>query len=574
MHFNIKTSLWSLLLWVSFAEGGALSSRDSANNCRSIPGDKSWPSVDAWNALNQTVGGRLVATVPIGAPCHESYNGIPTYSESQCDALRNVWYLPETHLPSSSSPMAYTFSNNSCNPWLDADVPCTIGYQVAYAINVTTAGDIAAGIKFAKDNNIRLVVRNTGHDYLGRSTGAHGLAIWTHYFNSMKQITYKGTGYNGTALKLGAGVRAIDVYTFAGQHGLQVVGGNCPTVGLAGGYSAGGGHGPLASKHGLGADQVLEYEVITAEGQTLTANSEQNTDLFWALRGGGGGTYAVVLSATVKAFPDTYASTVILAVNDNGTNTDTIYTFLGGFLTGTIPNLVDAGVYALFTLTPVGFEMTPAFAPGMHKDELDSLLQPALKDLESLGLEYEYSLSENTTFLAAYESLPAQWNVSDYNTGGRLIGRDVVFNQTDELVAAIRNIGSQTLFSGVCLNVSKSVSSPDDVAVNPYFRESLFNAFFGVAINYTDPVANQATLDQITNVLTPPLAALTPGGGGAYINEADSQQPDFQSVFYGAHYPKLLDIKKKYDPDSLFYVKTGVGSDAWEEQLDGRLCRA
>jgi hypothetical protein len=86
------------------------------------------------------------------------------------------------------------------------------------------------------------------------------------------------------------------------------------------------------------------------------------------------------------------------------------------------------------------------------------------------------------------------------------------------------------------------VSSPDDVAVNPYFRKSLFNAFFGVAVNYTDAKSNQATLDLITNDLTPPLAALTPGGG-TYINEADSQQPGFQSVFYGTHYAKILGIK-------------------------------
>jgi hypothetical protein len=81
--------------------------------------------------------------------------------------------------------------------------------------------------------------------------------------NSLEQITYRGAAYSGPAVKVGAGAHAIDAYRYAASRGLHVVGGNCPTVGLAGGYSQGGDHGPLASKHGLGTDQVLEYEVIS-----------------------------------------------------------------------------------------------------------------------------------------------------------------------------------------------------------------------------------------------------------------------------------------------------------------------
>ncbi|KAI0202864.1 FAD-binding domain-containing protein [Astrocystis sublimbata] len=573
MRFNVKNGSWLLLLWASVTASRTISSGNSSDRCRSIPGDKSWPKTPEWQALNKTVEGRLIATVPIAAPCHDSFQGTPTYDEDQCATLRNVWFLPETHLPSSSSPMAYTFSNDTCNPWLAPDTPCTIGYHVAYAINVTSVSDIQAGLHFANNHNVRLVTRNTGHDYLGRSTGAHALGLWTHNLKTIEQITYQGADYDGVALKIGAGVMAIDAYTFASSHGLQVVGGNCPTVGLAGGYSQGGGHGPMASKRGLGADQVLECEIITADGKLLTANSVTNSDLFWAIRGGGGGTFGIVVSMTIKAFPDTYASASFITINDNGTNTDAIYEFLGKFITGTIPNLVDAGVYALFSLTPEGFGMNPAFAPGMHQEELDTLMRPAIDAMESLNLQYEYSSFENTSFLAAYQALPAQWNVSDYNTGGRLVTRDAAFNETDALVQAIRNIGSRTLFTGVCFNVSKSVKSPDDVAVNPYFRKSLFNIFFGVPINYTDDAANRATLNEITNELTPPIAALLPNGG-AYLNEADVQQPDFQSVFYGDHYPRLLKIKKQYDPSSLFYTPTGVGSEVWEEQPSGRLCKA
>ncbi|TAQ86932.1 hypothetical protein B7494_g4739 [Chlorociboria aeruginascens] len=560
-----------LFLLAITANGHLTRSSNISDGCRSIPGDISWPNSADWNALNKTVGGSLIATIPIGAPCHRFFSNIPTYDEEKCNALRNVWFLPETHLPSSSSPMAYSFSNNSCNPWLEPDAPCTIGDHIVYAINATSPSDLQHGVAFAERHNIRLSIRNTGHDYLGRSTGAHALAIWTHNLKSLEVVEYDNANYTGPAIKIGAGVLAIDAYTFASANGFMVVGGNCPTVGIAGGYTQGGGHGPLASSHGLGADQVLEWEVITADGTLVTANSTHQPDLFWALRGGGPGTYGVVVSMTVKAYPDTYASSAYFTVLDNGTNTDTIYQAIGEFLK-VLPSIVDAGIYALWVVEPAGFFLMPAFGPGLHQDELDNILQPALEVLTDLNLDYEYSSSENATFLATYEALTSNWNVSDYNTGGRLIPRDLVSNNTDAVVQAIRNIGSQTLFSGVSFNVKNAVSSPDEVAVNPYFREALFNVFMGVAVNYTDWAVNIAGEDAITDYFLPPLEALTPNGG-AYMNEADFQQPDFQSVFYGTHYEKLLSIKQKYDPDDVFYVKTGVGSDAWEEQPDGRLCR-
>ncbi|KAF7956664.1 hypothetical protein EAE96_003998 [Botrytis aclada] len=547
--YHASGILLSLLLLLATAVNCHRIVPRTSDRCRPIPGDASWPGPADWAALNKTVGGRLIATIPIGAPCHMFFSPftgtmIPTYNKEECNALQNVWFLPETHLSSSSSPMAYSFSNNSCNPWLEPDVPCTIGDHVVYAINATGHSDIQRGLGFTRRHNIRLVIRNTGHDYLGRS--------------------------NGSAVKVGAGVHAIDAYTFANLHDLVVVGGNCPTVGLAGGYSQGGGHGPLASTHSLGADQVLEWEVVTVNGTLLTANSTHYADLFWALRGGGGGNYGVVVSMTVKAFPDTYASSAYFTILDNGTNTDTIDEAIGGFLT-VLPNIVDAGVYALWVVEPAGFFLMPAFVPGLHKEELDTIMQPTLSILSSLNLDYQYTSSESSTFLSAYEALTSNWNVSDWNTGGRLIPRDTASNKTQELVAAIRNIGSQTLFSGVSFNVKNAVSSPDEVAINPYFRETLFNVFSGVAINYTDWPANIAGENEITDDLLTPLEALTPNGG-AYMNEANFQQPDFQSVFYGVHYERLLGIKRAYDPNDVLFVNTGVGSDRWEEQRDERLC--
>ncbi|RWA13037.1 hypothetical protein EKO27_g2078 [Xylaria grammica] len=510
--------------------------------CRSFPGDPSWPSDDIWADLNNTVHGRLIAAAPIAAPCHTSVFGQPNalFNEDVCATLRDNWFFPETHLPSPSSPMAYAFSNNSCNPFLDDSTPCTIGSHPVYVVNATSSGDFQAAIRFARDHNIRLVVRNTGHDYLGKSTGAHSLTLWTHHMKSIQLLKYQSTQYTGPAIKVGAGVEGMEAYKFAASHDLVVVGGNCPTVGFVGGFTQGGGHGPLASKYGLSADQVLEWEVVTSSGEVVTASATQNNDLFWALRGGGGGTFGVVSSLTVKAFPDAQTSLATMAI------------------------LNDAA--------PFGFMISPAIAPGLAAAKLDDLIQPFITRLNNLGLEHQYYFTGYPTFIESYEALQliSSWNVSDYNVGSRLIPRDLATQNPEALVEAIRYISSKTIMSGVSYNLKSSGLAPGDVAVNPYLRQALFSATVGTPIDYANWTATKLAQDMITNDLLPSLEKLTPGGA-AYLNEADFQQPNFQRTIYGDHYEKLQSIKRKYDPEGIFYAVTAVGSEDWVETEDGRL---
>ncbi|KAI0378466.1 hypothetical protein F5Y04DRAFT_290892 [Hypomontagnella monticulosa] len=163
--------------------------------------------------------------------------------------------------------------------------------------------------------------------------------------------------------------------------------------------------------------------------------------------------------------------------------------------------------------------------------------------------------------------------MSGYNTGGRLIPRELVEDDasTEALVGAIRSIASRAIMSGVAFNVSHAVSAPDEVAANPYFRKTIFSAVVGAPIDYTDWAANQATQNSMTLDLLPALNSITPNGG-VYLNEAGYQAPDFARTFYGGHYKRLLAIKQKYDPDGILYAKTAVGSESWEQRLDGRLC--
>lgn len=540
------------------------------SSCRCFPGDACWPKPADWDAFNRTLGGKLVATIPIAATCNTEF--FPPYDAQKCESLRNVFFFPETHIESSSSIMAPFFTNNSCNPFLPAGIPCTLGNYVSYAVKASDASDFQETVSFTRKHNIRLVIRNTGHDYNGKSTGAGAVSIWTHSIKSMEVKDYQSGFYSGKALKMGAGVEVYEAYEFADSKGLTVVGGNCPTVGLVGGYSQGGGHGPLASKFGLAADQVLEWDVVTGTGQLLTATPHQNQDLYWALCGGGGGTYGAVVSMTAKAYQSRIVSSANMTFPNTGSNADEFYDVVATLLKS-LPAMADAGVVVIWLITPQAFIMMPATAPGLGKADLDELFLPTIDKLSEHGIPYEYLSREFPTFLQSYRAMNTPWNVSQNQVGGQLIPRSLVEKNNDALVAAIRNIiDSGALFSGVSFNVAHSVSSPDAVGANPYWRESIFSAVLGTPYSFTDEGANFRYRQLMTNELLPQLGRLTPNPA-AYLNEADFLQPNWKTVFYGSHYDALNKIKAKYDPEDRFYALTAVGSDRWAQQQDGRLCQ-
>lgn len=142
----------------------------------------------------------------------------------------------------------------------------------------------------ARKNNIRLIVKNSGHDYLGRSSAPNALSIWVHHMKGIKEHpdgfspTNCNVAIDGLAITAGAGTQMLEAYRATALFNRTVVGGNGRTVAL-GGFMTGGGHSILAPHYGMAADQVLEMELVTPGGDIAIANECQNTDLFWAMRG-------------------------------------------------------------------------------------------------------------------------------------------------------------------------------------------------------------------------------------------------------------------------------------------------
>lgn len=541
-----------------------------SQSCYCFPGDSCWPTAKTWDSFNKTIGGRLIETVPIASVCHGT-----SYNAAQCSILRDNWNFPQTHLPSSSSVMAPLFSNDSCNPFTTPESPCTLGNYVRYAVRAKEASDVRKALQFAKKNNIRFVIRNTGHDYNGKSTGAGALSVWTRDLNTIELVkSYRSLGYNGRALKLGAGVEVQAAYAFAAEQNGIVVGGNCPTVGIAGGLSQGGGHGPLATKFGLAADQVLEWDVLTASGETITASPKKNSDLYWALCGGGPGTYGVVLSMTVKLHASTSVSAAKLSFASpaDQAGSDNFWGAIKTFAQS-LPAMVDAGLQVTFTLVPGAFIVSPATGVGVSRDTTDKLFNATLSKLDAAAIPYQYSSQEYASFLDSYKAnnLPGA-NVSDSILGGRMLPRSSVGADIDTFIASLKAISaSNYLFAGIGLDVSQTPASK--VAANPYWRKTLIVGVLGTFFNYADYNANLEAQKFMTTTLMPQLDKLTKGEPAAYVNEANFLEPNWQQVFYGTHYRQLDQIKRKYDPQDTFYALGAVGSDRWVQQAGGKLCR-
>ncbi|MFD5881294.1 FAD-binding oxidoreductase, partial [Streptomyces yangpuensis] len=165
-------------------------------------------------------------------------------------------------------------------PRYDAVVPAAVAYPAH-------AGDVAVCLDFARRESVAVVPRGGGHSYAGWSTRAGALVLDT---GAMAAVTIEGDG-----VRIGAGARLGDVHAALAGRGLSVPTGLCPSVGIAG-LTLGGGLGLASRAYGTTADRLTGVRVVTADGtvREVCADRDRDPDLFWALRGGGGGNFGVV----------------------------------------------------------------------------------------------------------------------------------------------------------------------------------------------------------------------------------------------------------------------------------------
>ncbi|KAJ5692322.1 hypothetical protein N7462_001745 [Penicillium macrosclerotiorum] len=570
----------------TFGNGTTLSTR-SRSECKVFPGDALWPAKWVWSLFDELLGGALIKTVPLAAPCYSSW---PEYDSDKCDTITDDWTNSNLHAADPASVMWPLYEGRTCLPTTNASATCTVGGYSSYAVNVTNVAQIQLAVNFARNAGLRLVVKNTGHDFSGKSTGAGALGIWTHHLKQIDYIkNYRSSSYQGPAVKMGAGVQAFEIYEKANELGFTVVGGEGKTVGVAGGYVLGGGHSPLSSVYGLAADQVLALEVVLASGRFVTVTEESDPDLFWAIRGGGGGTYGVVTSVISRVHPKigVTVSTFNFATSTS-VSADTFWAGVRAYMER-FAEYADAGTYAYFWVLNTGtdsfeFLMNPFFAVNHTVAEYNALVQPWYDDLEALGISFTPNSTYYDNFYDAWSAgFPLETVASSVMmTGSRLFPR-ANWESTDSFNATFKALRS-TVSEGYALLAfnmkAELVDGYPASSANPAFRKTLLHAITSTSWDSDSSDATIKTkMDYFTNTILGEWRATCPDAG-AYMSEADILEPDFQQAFYGSNYARLYKLKQRYDPSSLFYVPTGVGSENWTvdskdglPDQNGRLCR-
>ncbi|EFY84435.1 FAD binding domain protein [Metarhizium acridum CQMa 102] len=586
------------LLWA------AVSSTAAALECKCKPSESCWPSELDWSSFNNSISGRLLKTVLPASVCYKSD---PQYNADQCSEVVANWTTAAFHSNNPVSLHGQQWANNSC----DAVYPngtslggdplagsrgCSLGRYPPYVVNATDAADVQAAVKFAKRWNLRLNVKNTGHGSY-RSAAPNSLSIWTHnlkgftfHEKSTPQCESSKKHCNGEprmAVTIGAGEQDDDLFQAAAKHNAAVVGGTNKDVGFLG-WSLGGGHGWLTSEFGNGADNYLEAKVVTPNGDLVVANENRNSDLFWALRGGGGGTVGIVVEATIKAWPMPQATVWTLSINNKNTNCTSCWWDLMARVHSYLPDLKKGGFQGNYYFSgPPSSEALSFFGLFFLYNKPNGTAESLIKPLMSyLGTANETAdavskLSWSPSWIDVYNSFPDVGGAggSGGATTSRLLPARSLTEDPELLARTLELVGPSATrrrggISSSSVSGSMALSSVDvDNALHPAWREAVVHLVVSESWRDDLPYAQtRAVQDEVTNVLGAALRRLAPASG-AYLNEADAYEPNWADAFWGPKYPKLRAIKKKYDPNAMLWCLRCPGSEDWYEDVDGSLCR-
>ncbi|KAJ7025627.1 FAD-binding domain-containing protein, partial [Mycena alexandri] len=481
--------------------------------CRNVPGSPGYPQAATWNAFNATISGRLVSAVPSAKFCADRLGGC-TDAEWSSALFRNT-------IPGAM---------------ISGDVPL-------YSVEVQTVTDIQAAVKFASRHNLRVAIKSSGHDSSGRSTTApQSLLIHTNKLSSI------------------SGVHMNDLYQQGKANGRITVGATAATVCAAGGY---------APAFGLGADNVLEFHIVVASGELLQVNSVSNSDLFYALRGGGAGSWGVIVSASFRTFP-TFNSTralITLSATDN--------TAMAALATLHAKHIFDldatrSGGYFYLHRDPTttASSMTlESFLINQTVAQSEAILAPFLTAAQALP---NITIASSTYTSALINDLLF---IADDNGGNNLVGGSrlipaATYRNSPETVGKVYqqllDSGAQAWVINFFCQVADNAHI--DSAVTPAWRTAKTHIILSNQWLDSIPLDQiDAARSRFKRIQLPILEQLSGPNAGSYSNEADVMEADFQTTFYGPNYRKLSAIKSKYDPNDLFIVTTGVGSERWDE---------
>jgi len=518
----------------------------SAFKAYNSPECLSWPSHETWT---EDLADTLSETAALHGPFPDGY-----YKE-ECEGLGANAYV----ISSAGHGIcmhAHACQHEFCREQYSQDLP-------AYILEAKEETDIQKALKFCREHNIQVTVKTTGHSYHGASTAKNSLLIWMANFKKDGSITDNYESCDGTfhhaIMSINGGETWNDVIEAVGPE-YHVVTGGGRTVSAAGGWLMGSGLSFSGRKYGLGVDNVLEFEIVLADGSLVTANACQNQDLFWALRGGGGGTWGIVTRVLYKLHP-----VVPITITDwfiggwenasPESATTTLSTWLkfwieassnldprfGGFWN-------SAGIHLIFAGTRE--EANEAFL-NQFQDWYNDVLLPKAGFIPFLfGALSPFEVTSQTSSWYEYRGGKDAYNnpaLTDAtgtsykgaeNVYARLVPLETLQEDPQGLHDLLFDLASNLqlgetnyILGGVISDVGDDATS-----VHPALRRAAWNIFT------FSPDAYNKILDFLPNEIT-----------GACFNHHSPIEPNWRDALWGKQqYAKLLGLKEKFDPDRVF----------------------
>lgn len=423
--------------------------------------------------------------------------------------------------------------------------------------------DVALCLAFAQDNGVRVAPRSGGHSLGGYST-TKGLVIDVSRINAIT--------VNQQSVRLGAGAQNVDVLNALAPSGLVAVGGACPTVG-AGGFIQGGGVGFLTRSLGVACDQLTSVDVVLANGRRITASPAQHSDLFWALRGGGGGNFGVVTSYTLNASPLTMVATATLTYGY-----DRALDMLDGYarwLPGAPRTIGGAAVVTLADAAPGGtpVPMVIMVSTGTAEElasETDRLVAltgaPLARSAASvpyqalmMGIYGCSSLTVEQCHRAGTVPLGQLPRTAFALERSRLFTAPMPRTGWASALAVFdtQRVAGQTHQIQV-LPLGGAAGDLSRTATAYVHRDSLYCVVMSASIPAAPVSADQQAA--ATAWATAGFNAINPySNGETYQNFIDPTLADWRSAYYAENYARLVTVKSRYDPGRVFSFAQGVG---------------
>lgn len=412
-------------------------------------------------------------------------------------------------------------------------------------VRCSESADVSQAVKFGRDNELLVSIRGAGHNIAGNAVADDALMIDLSPMNSVKVDPTNRTA----RVQPGATLADVDAATQA--HGLALPSGINSTTGIAG-LTLGGGFGWLSRKYGLTIDSLISADVVTPTGQTLTASEEENTDLFWGIRGGGGN-FGVVTSFEFRLYPfgpEVLSGLMVYPFADAGDVLREYREFVAS-------SPEELSVFTVLRKAPP----LPFLPEEVHGTEVLVIAalyagdiadgERAMKGLREFGNPIADAIGPHqfTDFQAAFDPLATPgsrnyWkshNLTELSDGAiDLIleyGRKLPTAQCEILVAqlggAVRRIPSgATAYAQrdaeFVLNLHTRWDDPaqDDECVS--WARQLFDRFSDFA------------------------------SGGVYVNFMPEEEGDRVAAAYGANYERLVDLKNKYDPENFLRLNQNI----------------